>query len=170
MAERQTIQTGPYGLLGLLRITGGDWPHNLGDTLAPTLETMPFYVARSRVDRATAPTNVNAVNSGVVLAVPQNEIWLVETMNASITALAAGQVAGFQLGYQLVSGGNMAVLAQTLPGLATLPAIGDFLQIGFWCDNRLILPPGACIAAQVTRAIGANATMVVSATVTVLTQ
>lgn len=165
----QLIQNVPAGLLGLLRLTGGEAPKWLLDAIGGNLDMLPFYLARNRTDRATVPTNVGAVNTGVQLVVPANEFWLVESINCSLTATAAGQVAGIQLGYQLVAGGNMSVVAYAEPGLATLPAIGDFIQIGYWFGGRLILPPGAAVAGQVARAIGAPvAPMVVSAVISVL--
>lgn len=157
------IQQFAHGVLPLLRITGGDVPKLLADTVAPTFDLSRFYTARVRAEVASSATNVNAAGGAAGFAVPANEMWIVEYIGASMTAQSAGPVVDFCIGYQLIAGSG-AFIVKRMNG--TLAAIGDSIQDGFFFGGQLILPPNAQVVALNTRAIGANQTLVCNAVVT----
>jgi len=170
VADPRTIQQIPAGLLGLLRITGGDTPNQLADLVGGVLELHPYYVARTRADKAASVAGRTLTHGGVQLIVPQNEYWLVESMSSSAVADGAGPTVRYQHGYQLIAGGNLAVMG-VWNFNQVLTNAGDFVQIGTWLDNRLLLPPGSALAAELhAPTIVSAVTMTVSAVVTILTQ
>jgi hypothetical protein len=96
----------PDGLLSLLGLqTNGRYPQRMGESLAPTLDLLPWYLAATGTELNVFSTNVATFGFNAVFTVPDNEIWLVESIVSTATAtIAAGRIWGGQWAWQPYSG------------------------------------------------------------------
>jgi len=159
------IQNLPAGLLGLLRITGGETPNELAGVVAPTLEALGFYAARNREFTSSSAAGITAAGAGTTLAVPVGEFWLIECLSGSVIASAAGQPMGLNIGFQLIPNAGNNIVA-TVPQIVSSGANLDQQRVG-WVPPRLfILPPGAALTCTLERlnvggvTVGLNAAIV----------
>ena len=150
------IQSFPSGLLSLLGIQSGDGrgPSFLPEQLIPVMELIPYYVAGKRETVASSGVALNTVGSGASVIVPATEWWLLESISSSLVAGAAAQLMDQCIGYQLVSGGALNVLAASIP--KTSAAINEQSRVGVLLANRVLLPPGGAIVLQLTSNVAAG--------------
>ena len=153
------IQKVPAGLLPFLGIVGdGQAPRSLADVVAPTLDTMPFYAARSLQVVAQNTAALSAAGAGTALVVPANEWWLVFGMSVSIFAgAAAQQMAGF-IGLQIPSGSNTVVMAASNSDLLSVAA-NDSNRCG-WAGSPFLLAPSSAINGALQRNVAAGTVQV----------
>jgi len=111
---KSLIQRFPAALLPLLSIKGSETPTSLGDSVQPTLEMLPFYLA----ERAEVQTISQAtVSSALVLTlpVPAGEYWYVWWMEAIAQNITVGSNVQLATGVADLGGGLVNVNSMNAP-------------------------------------------------------
>lgn len=161
MAGTLTIQRVARGLLNVLGNYGGQTPPELADKIQGTIDTLQFFGQQQQT--ALFATNAAAASgSGLTIAVPSNQYWLL----ASLTARAIEQAAMTQLRLTLKVSPNFQIVAYGEKNAAF--AGGATYAVPWVAPYLYILPPGASLDAEIAFAGVANANWTLQAAVGVL--
>ena len=143
------IQRFPQGLLPLLSIKASDTPETLEQSVSPSLDMMPFYIA----ERLEV---VNAVQAAVTTAtflytqVPAGEYWYLYNVSAAATTITVGSnvqlVCGIsdQAKTNSYLGGmtspTISVAGQSIVNTGSVP-IPTLLKPGMWIFAGTLVAP-----------------------------
>lgn len=96
----------PDGLLSLLGLqTNGRYPQRMGESLSPTLDLLPWYLAATGTELNVVGTPVVSFGFNAVWTVPDNEIWLVHSIVSTAQAIMpATRIWGGQWAHQPYAG------------------------------------------------------------------
>lgn len=128
-----SINRFPDGLLAFLDLkTRGETPSDLGSTVAPIIDLLPFYeLGATAVWTRTAGLTISQTYTSSVV-VPDGEIWLVRAGTVKVEALGPGTWSGSLVGGASDSGLQLNALAAwgggTVPYIS-LTAVGDTFNL-----------------------------------------
>ena len=153
----------PLGLLGALSLkTHGRNPIDFGETVFGMVDLLDHYLT-DLADVFQAGANLLATFSSVAITVPAGMVYRVHSVGISLTPNAA-DVALRNDGAFLVRRAQGALNAGIMRGvqMPAVAAVGASVFDGMIFDRPLVLPPGAQIFWQNTRAYSANCSAVLT--------
>lgn len=159
------INTLPLGLLDFLTAkTLGVNPNLLADSVAPTVDLAPFYIA-GQLERVQSPlTAVNAIgNFLTTLVVPNQELWFVQLAAASTDTMPAGISTRIRA-ILTDSQGQRLYLANNSSGAVAAGERGASVL-----SNPFIAPPGSQFGLTCEQLTGAGYNFVALASIVRLT-
>ena len=145
------IQRAPAGLLELLGLRGtGNTPRQLDELLQGHLDLTPLYLAplARTIRAATAAVGANGFFGATAATIPQGELWVLSSIAASSTNMAAGE--SYRLALAISRGGSVNTLEIFAQSTQTASGVTQRIGTGYTFPEFKILGPGDVPGVYVT--------------------
>lgn len=140
----QLIQSSPGGILDLLGINLGTHPKVVEDAVQITVDLERYYLARKMEQVDNVATLISVAGDGIVVPVPQGEIWAVHQMGVRLqdsTVVGAELQAHLQVRFN--PAGSPVPVAESQ--IRTTASITERVEVGAHFDSPWLLYPGGSI-------------------------
>lgn len=136
------VQSYPVGLTQILQLKGQE-PFSCTEEFRPTFDVINALAA-ARYEKVDAAASIASQSTQTLLTVPADQVWVVTSVSARLTASSSGDELKTQILIRGLSGGFVAVAeSEKITASASNERASSFYNPGY----PLILPAGCQIAA-----------------------